>query len=57
MFQYIICTTPNNIPEGEEQLYKLDLRDDGFMNNDFGKGFFDEASSLALSLLNIKNLN
>ena len=29
---------PNNIPEGEEQLYKLDVRDDGFMNNDFGKG-------------------
>ena len=48
---------PNDIPKGEKQVYKLDIRDDGFMNNDFGKGFFDEASSLSLDLLNMKNLN
>jgi len=27
------------------------------MDNDFGKGFFDEASTLTLDLLNFKNLN
>ena len=48
---------PANMPEGERQVYKLDIREDGFMNNDFGKGFFDEASSLSLSLLNLKNFN
>ncbi len=48
---------PRNIPEGEEQIYKLDIRKDGFMNNDFGKGFFDEASTLSLGLLNLKNFN
>ncbi|QDO95306.1 AAA family ATPase [Formosa sediminum] len=44
---------PNFIPEGEEQVYKLDIRNDGFMNNDFGEGFFDEASNLSLGLINL----
>lgn len=48
---------PNYIPKGEKQVYKLDIREDGFMNNDFGKGFFDEASTLSLSLLNLSNFN
>jgi AAA15 family ATPase/GTPase len=48
---------PDQVPEGENQLYKLDLRGDGFMNNDFGSGFFDEASSLSLRLLNFSNFN
>ena len=48
---------PKRIPEGEEQVYRLDLREDGFMNNDFGKGFFDEASTLSLGLLNLRNFN
>ncbi len=48
---------PKTIPEGEKQVYKLDIRKDGFMNNDFGKGFFDEASTVSLSLLNLKKLN
>ncbi|MFD1315244.1 AAA family ATPase [Namhaeicola litoreus] len=48
---------PNKIPPGENQVYSLKIREDGFMNNDFGKGFFDEASSLSLSLLNLKNFN
>ncbi|CAH8282875.1 AAA ATPase-like protein [Mariniflexile fucanivorans] len=48
---------PNEIPEGENQIYQLDLREDGFMNNDFGSGFFDEASSLSLRLINSSNFN
>ena len=48
---------PKHIPKGEEHVYKLDIRKDGFMNNDFGKGFFDEASTLSLGLLNLKNFN
>jgi predicted ATPase len=48
---------PNDIPKGEKQVYKLKIRDDGFMDNDFGKGFFDEASSLTMDLLNSKKHN
>lgn len=48
---------PKHIPKGEKQVYKLDIREDGFINNDFGKGFFDEASTLSLGLLNLKNFN
>ena len=48
---------PKEIPKGESQIYKLDLREDGFMNNDFGNGFFDEASSLSLRLINSSSFN
>ena len=48
---------PKQVPAGENQVYKLDIREDGFMNNDFGEGFFDEASSLSLGLLSLKNFN
>ncbi len=49
--------SPHRTPLNSKQIYKLDIRKDGFMNNDFGKGFFDEASSLSLSLLNLPNFN
>jgi len=48
---------PSKIPAGEQQVYKLDIREDGFMNNGFGKGFFDESSTLTLGLLNRQNFN
>lgn len=48
---------PRKIPIGEQQVYRLDIREDGFMNNDFGKGFFDESSTLTLGLLNNSNFN
>ena len=48
---------PKQMVENSPQVYKLDIREDGFMNNDFGKGFFDEASTLSLGLLNLKNFN
>ncbi len=48
---------PENLTIGQDQIYKLKIREDGFMDNDFGQGFFDEATSLSLSLLNLKSFN
>lgn len=41
---------PENIPEGENQVKEIRIREDGSMTNDFGHGFFDEADQIALDL-------
>ena len=46
---------PDHIPEGEEQVKKLEIREDGSLTGDFGPGFFDEATNLKFELLKLKN--
>jgi|GEM_PF-4813396 len=48
---------PNNIPEGEKQVKEMIIREDGILENDFGTGFFDEATKLSIDLLKVQNLN
>lgn len=40
----------DKIPEGEKQILKINIEQTGGLTNNFGKGFFDEASYLSLSL-------
>jgi len=48
---------PEKIPRGNEQIYLMEIRDDGIMKNSFGEGFFDESGNLGVELLNLINLN
>ena len=48
---------PKKIKADEDQIYQLKIREDGFMENDFGPGFFDEASNLKFELLKRRKLN
>jgi len=41
----------------KKQFYQLKIREDGFIDKDFGKGFFDEASRLTIDLFKIQNAN
>jgi predicted ATPase len=43
---------PRNIPEGESQVYRIDIEPDGALSKNFGKGFFDEAARLNIALYN-----
>ncbi|MFN3850858.1 MAG: DUF3696 domain-containing protein [Spirosomataceae bacterium] len=46
---------PNNVPEGEKQVKKIEILEDGSLSDDFGTGFFDEADNLAINLFNLQN--
>ena len=47
---------PNKkIPDGEKQIYPINIREDGSLTKNFGTGFFDEASNIALELFLLKN--
>jgi predicted ATPase len=41
---------PDQIPEGTNQIKKIEFEKSGILNETFGKGFFDEADNLALDL-------
>jgi predicted ATPase len=41
---------PNEVPEGEKQVYPINIQEDGSLTKNFGKGFFDEAGILDLLL-------
>lgn len=43
---------PRKIPEGESQVYRIDIEPDGALSKNFGKGFFDEAARLNIALYN-----
>lgn len=43
---------PDNIPEGEPQVYPINIERDGALTKNFGKGFFDEAANLNIALYN-----
>ncbi|MCU0327034.1 MAG: AAA family ATPase [Spirosomaceae bacterium] len=45
---------PNNTPEGEKQVKKIEILEDGSLSDDFGTGFFDEAANWELELLRLK---
>ena len=44
---------PENIPQGEEQVKKIEILEDGNLSDNFGQGFFDEADNLAIDLFNL----
>lgn len=46
---------PDRIPEGEPQVKKISINDDGSLSDDFGSGFFDEADKIAISILGLQN--
>lgn len=48
---------PSNIPEGENQVKRIEIRSDGMFKNDFGSGFFDESVLLTIDLLKIQSAN
>ncbi|MBS9766111.1 MAG: DUF3696 domain-containing protein [Flavobacteriaceae bacterium] len=48
---------PEKKPKNSEQIYLMKIRDDGIMENSFGKGFFDESGNLGMELLNLINMN
>lgn len=48
---------PRNLPEGEAQVKKINIRKDGMLEDDFGEGFYDEATRLTFELLKIQHLN
>lgn len=41
---------PDAVPEGEEQVNKINIEKDGALTKNFGKGFFDESSNLNVAL-------
>ena len=44
---------PERIPEGEKQIYPINIREDGSLTKNFGTGFFDEAGAQELKLYQI----
>jgi predicted ATPase len=44
---------PENIPQGEEQVKKIEFLEDGNLSDNFGNGFFNEADNLAIDLFNL----
>jgi len=47
--------TLDKIPEGEKQIKEIRIEKDGSLSEDFGKGFFDEATSIKFDLLRLKS--
>lgn len=48
---------PLDIPKDTHQIFKLDIREDGMIKQDFGVGFFDEAMRTTYELLKLQNRN
>jgi hypothetical protein len=45
------------VSKTEPKVKEIIIRNDGILANNFGPGFFDEASRLTIELLTIKNYN
>ncbi|MCO5238659.1 MAG: DUF3696 domain-containing protein [Chitinophagaceae bacterium] len=45
---------PTEVPAGEKQVKKINIKEDGSLTDDFGTGFFDEADNIALELFLLK---
>ena len=41
---------PDNIPDGESQVKKININNEGQISGEFGTGFFDEADKIAMSI-------
>jgi len=48
---------PDSIPDGEKQVKRIHILNDGSLSSDFGTGFFDEALNWKFELLKLKNKN
>ena len=48
---YVNDPDENKRPDGEPQIKDIGICSDGYLNESFGPGFFDEASSLSRKLL------
>jgi predicted ATP-dependent endonuclease of OLD family len=48
-------TEPEKVTEGRKQVERINILEDGNLDNDFGPGFFDEATNLKFDLLRLKN--
>jgi len=46
---------PDNIPEGEKHIKKITIKNDGSLSDDFGKGFYDEATTWKFELTKLRN--
>lgn len=44
---------PEQISQGEDQVKKINIQEDGSLTDDFGTGFFDEADKIAMSIWNM----
>lgn len=44
---------PDKVPEGENQVKKINIEKDGRLSAPFGYGFFDESAHLMIELMNI----
>lgn len=47
---------PDNVPIGEKQVKKIEILKDGSLTDEFGPGFFDEATNWKFELLRLKNV-
>lgn len=45
---------PNNVPAGEPQVKKIEILEDGSLSDDFGSGFFDEATNWKFELMELR---
>ncbi len=44
---------PRNIPQGEKQINKIEIRPDGILKQDFGSGFYDQAANSTFDLFRL----
>lgn len=44
---------PENVPQGEEQVKKIEILENGKLSDHFGTGFFDEGDKLAIDLFRL----
>lgn len=47
---------PDNVPVGEKQVKKIEILEDGSLTDEFGAGFYDEATNWKFELLRLKNI-
>jgi hypothetical protein len=48
---------PEKIPNGEKQVNKIEIRSDGILKQDFGSGFYDQATNSTYDLFRLINEN
>jgi len=46
----------NNIPQNLKQIQKIEINEDGSLNQGFGSGFIDEADNLSLELMKVRHI-
>ncbi|MEZ4885470.1 MAG: DUF3696 domain-containing protein [Chitinophagales bacterium] len=45
---------PDDVPKGKKQVERINIEEDGSLDNDFGEGFFDMATQMRFELLKLK---